>query len=100
MQKIEIFQGNLILLQNSAGKPGFKKIFDFSKYVEQQKLTDTINPITRQIENILKELESIRRDMNEIEVTNKDYNKNAINKFEEESTNKMNEFRAYIQKNI
>ena len=73
---------------------------DFSKYIEQQKLTDTINPITRKFENILKELESIRRDMNEIEVTNKDYNKNAINKFEEESTNKMNEFRAYIQKNI
>ena len=98
MQKIEIFQGNLILLQNSAGKQGFKKIFDFSKYVEQQKLTDTINPITRQIENILKELESIRRDMNEIEIINKDYSKNAINKFEEESTNKMNEFRTYIQK--
>ena len=37
MQKIEIFQGNLILLQNSAGKPGLKKILDFSKYVERQK---------------------------------------------------------------
>ena len=98
MQKIEIFQGNLILLQNSAGKPGLKKILDFSKYVEQQKLTDTVSPITRQIENILKELESIRRDMNEIEVTNKDYSKGAISKFEEESSNKMNEFRTYIQK--
>ena len=98
MQKIEIFQGNLILLQNSSGQPGLKKVFDFSKYVEIQKLNDTVNPVLKQIENILKEIESIRRDMNEIEIINKDFSKNAIKKFEEENSNKMNEFKALVQK--
>ena len=98
MQKIEIFQGNLILLQNNSGKTGLKKILDFSKYVENQKLSDTLNPLLRQIENILKEIESIRRDMSEIENINKDFSKNAITKFEEENTNKMNEFKGLVQK--
>ena len=98
MQKIEIFQGNLILLQNSSGNTGFKKIVDFSKYVENQKLNDNINPIIKQIENMMKEIESIRRDMNEIDEINKNYIKNAIIKFEEDNTNKMNEFKIFVQK--
>ena len=98
MQKIEIFQGNLILLQNSKGQPGLNKIIDFSKYVEHSKLNDALNPIIKQIENILKEIESIRRDMNEIELKNKKYNTNALSQFEEDNTNKMNELKVLIQK--
>ena len=98
MQKIEIFQGNLLLLQNSKGNPGINKIIDFSKYVEDSKLNDNLNPIIKQIEYLLKEIESIRRDMNEIEDKNKKYNKNAITKFEEDNTNKMNELKILIQK--
>ena len=98
MQKIEIFQGNLILLQNNSGNTGFKKIVDFSRYVENQKLNDNINPIIKQIENMIKEIESIRRDMNEIDEINKNYIKNAIIKFEEDNTNKMNEFKIFVQK--
>ena len=98
MQKLEIFQGNLILLQSSSGNPGFKKIIDFTKYVEQQKLNDTINPIAKKMEDILKEIESIRRDMIEIDDINKKYNKNAITKFEEENNKNINEFKIFIQK--
>ena len=75
MQKLEIFQGNLILLQSSSGNPSLKKVVDFSKYVDNHKLNETANPIIKQIENIHKENESIRRDMNEIENIIKEYNK-------------------------
>ena len=98
MQKIEIFQGNLILLQNSSGQPGVKKIMDVSKYVEHPKLNEVINPIVIKLEMIMKEIDSIRRDMNEIEEINKKYSKNAITKLEEENTNKINEFKTFIQK--
>ena len=98
MQKLEIFQGNLILLQNNSGNVGYKKIIDFSKYIEHQKLNDTLNPILKKIEDIIKEIESIRRDMNEIEDSNKNYNKNAIDKFEEENTKNINELKIFIQK--
>ena len=98
MQKLEIFQGNLILLQSSSGNSSFKKIIDFSKYVEHQKLNDTVNPILKQIETILKEIDSLRRDMNEIEEVNKRYSKNAITKFEEENGKNITELKTYIQK--
>ena len=98
LQKIEIFQGNLILLQSSSGNPSLKKVVDFSKYVDNHKLNETANPIIKQIENIHKENESIRRDMNEIENIIKEYSKNAIKKFEDENTNKMNELKILIQK--
>jgi hypothetical protein len=98
MQKIEIFQGNLILLQNSSGQPGTKKIMDVSKYVEHPKLNEVINPIVLKIDGIIKEIDSIRRDMNEIEEINKTYSKNAITKFEEENTKQINEFKTFIQK--
>ena len=98
MQKIEIFQGNLILLQNNSGQPGAKKIMDVSKYVEHPKLNEVISPIVLKIEGILKEIDSIRRDMNEIEEINKTYSKNAITKFEEENTKQISEFKTFIQK--
>ena len=98
MHKVEILQRYLILVQNNTLNNLLKKVFDFSKYVENQKLNDTVNPILKQIDNILKEIDSIRRDMNEIEIINKDFNKNAIKKFDEENTNKMNEFKALVQK--
>ena len=98
MQKIEIFQGNLILLQNSSGQPMTKKIMDVSKYVEHPKLNEVINPIVLKIDGIIKEIDSIRRDMNEIEEINKTYSKNAITKFEEENTKQINEFKTFIQK--
>ena len=46
----------------------------------------------------MKEIDSIRRDMNEIEKVNKEYNINAIKKFEEDNINKMNELKVLIQK--
>ena len=96
MQKIEIFEGNLIELQNSRGQP-YKRM-DFSRYIEQSKLNETISPILKNIEEILKEIESIRRDMNEIENTNKTHTKNSIINFEEENTNKLTELKAFVQK--
>ena len=98
IQKIEIFEGNLLLLQNNKNQPGYKRVIDFSRYVEQSKLNEALNPIIKKTDEILKEIDSIRRDMNEIENINKSFTKNSIIKFEEENTNKIIELRTFIQK--
>jgi len=98
MRKLENFQGNLILLQNNVTPSGNKKIIDFSKYVEHHKLKEILNPIVKEIESLIKENDSIRRDMDEIEDSNRIYNKKAISKFEEENNNRLSEFKNFIHK--
>ena len=98
MNKLENLQGNLILLQNNAAPSGNKKIIDFSKYVEHHKLKEILNPIVKEIENLIKENDSIRRDMDEIEDSNRIFNKKAISKFEEENNNRFSEFKNFIHK--
>lgn len=98
MRKLENFQGNLILLQNNVTPSGNKKIIDFSKYVEHHKLKEILNPIAKEIESLIKENDSIRRDMDEIEDSNRIYNKKAISKFEEENNNRLSEFKNFIHK--
>ena len=98
MRKIENLQGNLILLQNNAAPSGNKKIIDFSKYVEHHKLKEILNPIVKEIENLIKENDSIRRDIDEIEDSNRIFNKKAISKFEEENNNRLSEFKNFIHK--
>jgi DNA repair exonuclease SbcCD ATPase subunit len=65
--KIESLNGNMLLLQNSQISGGRGPIIDFTKYIDQQKLTDTLKPIIKEIEKIYKELESFQREMNEME---------------------------------
>ena len=98
MNKLENLQGNLILLQNNAAPSGNKKIIDFSKYVEHHKLKEILNPIVKEIESLIKENDSIRRDMDEIEDSNRIFNKKAISKFEEENNNRFSEFKNFIHK--
>ena len=98
MRRLENFQGNLILLQNNVAPSGNKKIIDFSKYVEHHKLKEILNPIVKEIESLIKENDSIRRDMDEIEDSNRIYNKKAISKFEEENNNRLSEFKNFIHK--
>ena len=98
MRKLENLQGNLFLLQNNAAPSGNKKIIDFSKYVEHHKLKEILNPIVKEIESLIKENDSIRRDIEEIEDSNRIFNKKAISKFEEENNNRLSEFKNFIQK--
>ena len=98
MRKLENFQGNLILLQNNAVPAGNKKVIDFSKYVDHHKLKEILDPIVKEIENLIRENDSIRRDMEEIEDSNRIFNKKAISKFEDENNNRLSEFKNFIHK--
>ena len=96
-QRIEILNGNVALLQNSPKKGGGPMI-DFSKFVDHQKLTETLKPFLNQLEKIYREIDSIRRDMSLIEEDNLKMIRNAINNLDSEVNNRINELKNYDQK--
>ena len=96
-QRIESITGNLALLQNNPSN-GNTKIIDFSKYIDNQKLTDTLKPFLKELEKLYKEFDSFKKDMNDIEIQCKNIIKNNINKLDEDINNKLNELRLFIQK--
>ena len=96
-QRIESINGNLALLQKIP-KSGRESIVEFQRYIDQQKLTETLKPILKEFEKIYREIESLRRDMNIIDEETKNNLKNGINKLNEDIENKINEFRNVVQK--
>ena len=96
-QKIEILNGNVAILQNSPKKGGGPMI-DFSKFVDHQKLTDTLKPFLNQLEKIYREIDSIRRDMSLIEEDNIKMIRSAINNLDSDVNNRINELKNYDQK--
>ena len=96
-QRIESITGNLALLQNNPSN-GNTKIIDFSKYIDNQKLSDTLKPFLKEFEKLYKEFDSFKKDMNDIEIQCKNIIKNNINKLDEDINNKLNELRLFIQK--
>jgi len=96
-QRIEILNGNVALLQNSPKKGG-GPLIDFSKFVDQQKLTETLKPFLNQFEKIYREIDSIRRDMSLIEEDNMKMIRNAINNLDSEVNNRINDLKNYTQK--
>ena len=96
-QKVESINGNLSILQKNP-RVGGGSIIDFGRYIDQQKLNDTLRPILKEFEKVYKEIESVRRD---ISVNEEEYEKKiktAINKLDEETNNKIIEFKNYVQK--
>ena len=96
-QRIESISGNLALLQNNPSS-GNTKIIDFSKYVDNQKLTDALKPFIKEFEKLYKELESIKKEINETDSQNRNLTKNSLTKFDEDFNNKLNELKLFIQK--
>ena len=97
--KIESLNGNMLLLQNSQISGGRGPIIDFTKYVDQQKLTDTLKPIIKEIEKIYKELESFQREMNEMQNNEKLLEKKErVNQLEEEIYNKITELKLFCNR--
>ena len=96
-QRLESINGNLSLLQNSPTNTNMK-IVDFSKYIDNQKLTDALKPFFKEFEKIFKEIDSFRRDISEIESQNKHNIKNAISKLEEDINTKLAELKDYVKK--
>ena len=96
-QRVESINGNISLLQKNP-RSGGPSIVDFGKYIDQQKLSDTIRPILKEFEKVYREMESIRRDASvNLEENSKKF-KSAINKLDEEINNRINEFKNHIQK--
>ena len=99
MQKIESFQGNLILMQsNISSSDSSKKVFDNLRYIDQNKVKSMINPIIKEIDEISKEMYSIKRDLIEADEMNKNNIKNFILKLDEENKNSLNEFKIFVKK--
>ena len=97
--KIESLNGNVNLLQNSQISGGRGPIIDFTKYIDQQRLTDTLRPILKEIEKIYKEMEAFQREINEIENKEKLLEKKErVNKLEEDLYAKINELKVYCNR--
>ena len=96
-QRVESINGNISLLQKNPKSGGLSTV-DFGKYIDQQKLSDTLRPILKEFEKVYREMESIRRDASvDSEENNKKF-KSAINKLDEEINNRINEFKNHLQK--
>ena len=94
-QKIESLNGNLSLLQNSPRSGGIPLV-DFSKYIDQKKLSEAFKPFFKEFEKIYREIDSFRRDMSLIDDESKN-NKKNISKINEELNNKIDDFKIYAQ---
>ena len=96
-QKIESINGNLALIQDNP-KTGVAPIIDFSKYIDQQKLSESLRPVLKELEKIYKEIDSLRRDLSVVDEESKKYSKNLVNKLDEDLNKKINEIKNLIQK--
>ena len=96
-QKIESINGNLSLLRDNP-KIGNAPIIDFSKYIDQAKLTETLRPILKEMEKIYREIDSVRRDLSVFDEENKKNTKSQINKLDDDINKKINELKNVIQK--
>ena len=97
--KIESINGNLILLQNNGNLNG-GQIIEFSKYIDQNKLSENLKPIIKELEKMFKEINYIRRDISEhINTSNIIYEKKQkVELLQEELLNKINELKEFCKK--
>ena len=104
IKKIDNLNTNLSLLrtyQNSgANIPASNQpIIDFSKFVDTQKLTDTIKPIVKEMEKMFEEVYSLRRELSDVQNLNKDFAKQTnLDKLEERLIEKINELKTIFNK--
>ena len=88
--RLETLNCNVIMLQNSQLNGGRGPIIDITRFIDQQKLSDVLKPIIKEIEKMYKELSSHQRDINEIKNFEKIFEKKErINRLEDEIYNKI-----------
>ena len=97
MQRIENFQGNLLLHKSNTSPSENQTLLDLSKYIDEKKANESMNPIFKEIDNILKELSSLKNKINDIEKEYKSYIEKKIDKLEEDNNNKMADFKTFVQ---
>ena len=88
--RVEMLNSNVIMLQNSQLNGGRGPIIDVSKFIDQQKLSDTLKPLVKEIEKLYKEFSSVQREMSDMRNYEKIFEKKEkINKLEEEIYSKI-----------
>ena len=99
LQKLDNINGNIVLLQNSHSTGSSAPIVNFDKYVDQQKFTDTLKPILKEIEKIYREIDSLCRNLSEYESSFSTLVKiDRVNRLEDEMNNKLNELKTSFAK--
>ena len=99
-QKLENLNRNIALLQ-SIQKNGTisPAVINFDKYVEQDKLTNTVKPILASLDKIYKEIASLERNQSEIESYSKTLSKTErVNKLEDDINAKISELKVIFGK--
>ena len=73
-------------------------MIDFSKYIDNKKFSDTLKPIIKELEKIISEIDSLKRELTESGNKNSNTIKSAINLIEDDTNNKINDIKKAIQK--
>ena len=98
-QKLDSINGNIVLLQNSHSNGGGAPIINFDKYVDNQKFTDTLKPILKEIEKMYREIDSLNRNLSELESMSKSLAKvERVNRLEDEISTKIIEVKTSLQR--
>ena len=93
--RLEMVNSNVIMLQNSQLNGGRGPVIDITRYIDQQKLSDTLKPIIKEIEKLYRELIGIQREFSEIKLFDKIFEKKErINRMEEDIYNKISEIES------
>jgi len=100
-QKLDNINGNIVLLQNSHSNGGGAPIINFDKYVDNQKFTDTLKPILKEIEKMYREIDSLNRNLSEYESMSKSLAKvERVNRLEDEMSTKITEVKTSLQRKL
>ena len=102
LQKLDNISGNIVLLQNTRSTGAAPAVVNFDKYVDNQKFTDTLKPILKEIEKMYREIDSLNRNQSEYESNSKNYAKNdRVNRIEDEINTKINDLKvSFIKKYV
>ena len=97
--KVESIVGNMVSSKETKASVQ-KQIIDFTKYVENSKLSEVVKNFNMKIEDIYGEIESLRRDLTDLQIDCKDYEKKErVNRLEEDIYKNINDSKSTLQKN-
>ena len=104
LKKLDSLGTNLSLLQSTqnlgvTSSNSNQPIIDFSRYIDNQKLTETIKPIVKEMEKMYQEIYSLRRELTDVQNIHKDMVRQSnIDKLEEKIFEKINDVRNIFNK--
>lgn len=96
--KVESIVGNIITLKENRSGPS-NQIIDFSKYIDNSKLNDVIKNFNNKIDKVYGEIDSLRRDLTDLQIdTKENEKKERVNHLEEDIYRQLAERKTILQK--